>query len=112
MKLLNDYFNLQKQIYEYFSYVEDWVVIPLEDRRNYLWYCDNNENVFYAEKLEDFSNGGFYQDEIYTQRHLPKWVYRAKDYTMISVDTHTDGNKFLAVFNNKNELKEDPLEEW
>lgn len=31
MKLLNEYFKLQKEIYDYFGYKEDWVVIPIDD---------------------------------------------------------------------------------
>jgi len=46
----------------------------------------------------------FYRNDIYTQRFLSKWVYRGEDYTMICVDTHTDGNKFLQIFNNKKEI--------
>ena len=37
MKLLDDYFKLQKEVYDYFGYVEDWVVIPLEDGTEYFW---------------------------------------------------------------------------
>lgn len=112
MKLLNDYFALQKQIYDYFGYVEDWKVIPLEDSTEYYWQLEQDSNgsgvVRFAEdmeKLEDIDAGQYYEHEIYTQRFLPKWVYRTKDYTMISVDTHTDGNKFLAVFDNKKEVQ-------
>jgi hypothetical protein len=108
MKLLDDYFKLQKEIYEYFGYEEDWLAIPLDDRREFYWKLEGDVpgNVYYAEtveKLNDTEAGEFYEDEIYTQRFLPKWVYRAKDYTMIVVDTHTDGNKFLAVYDNTKE---------
>ena len=51
------------------------------------------------------SDGDYYQNEIYTQRFLPKWVYRGKEYTMICVDTRTDGNTFLQVFDNSKEIK-------
>lgn len=44
-----------------------------------------------------------YVNEIYTQRHLTKWVYRGEDYTMILVDTHVDRNQFLQIFANKYE---------
>lgn len=30
MKQLDEYFKLQKEIYDYFGYKEDWVVIPIE----------------------------------------------------------------------------------
>jgi hypothetical protein len=110
MKLLNQYFEIQKKIHEYFGYVEDWVVIPLEDRREYFWHLTPNE-VYYAKSIIDFNEeiGNYYSNEIYTQRFLPKWVYRAEDYTMICVDTNTDGNKFLAIYSNEKELQENPL---
>lgn len=112
MELLDQYFEIQKQIYDYFGYKEDWKVIPLEDRRECFWYLAKHE-VLYAESMEDFDEekGNYYLDEIYTQRFLPKWVYRAEKYTMISVDTHTDGNKFLAIYDNSKELKKNPLDE-
>ena len=117
MKRLDDYFKLQKEIYEYFGYKEDWVVIPLDDCRDYFWFISGGEahggSVTYAEKLEDFSpNGNYYGSAIYTQRFLPKWVYRGEEYTMICVDTQTDGNKFLSVFENSKEIDPKDLENY
>lgn len=111
MKLLDDYFKLQKEIYDYFGYKEDWRVIPIEDCRGYYWYLEgegHNDNVLFAETMDDFKKGSYYSNEIYTQRFLPKWVYRGPEYTMICVDTHTDGNQFISVFENSKELKEEP----
>ena len=107
MKLLDDYFALQEQIYNHFGYREDWRAIPLDDAREYFWRLDGEGpgKVKYAkteQELED-ENGDYYTNEIYTQRFLPKWVYRSADYTMVCVDTHTDGNKFLQVFDNSKE---------
>jgi len=111
--LLNGYLQLQDRLFEYFGYKEDWRAIPVDDRTNSYWLLQENEHggglVTYADEkltteLLDHDNPGtFYADSIYTQRFLPKWVYRGKDYTMISVDTHTDGNKFLAIFSNAKE---------
>jgi len=105
MKMLDDYFELQNRIFEHFGYVEDWRVLPLDDARNYYWKLDGEDNVCFADSEEELSSesGNYYENEIYHQRHLPKWVYRADDYTMIVVDTHTDGNQLLQVFNNANE---------
>ncbi len=83
--------------------MEDWVVIPLNDAREYYWYLtgEGPGEVYFAKTEEDLQNEDvYYMNEIYRQRFLPKWVYRAEDYTMICVDTHTDGNKFLQVFDN------------
>lgn len=100
MKLLNDYFALQNKIYAHFGYQEDWVVIPIQDRTKMFWKF-NGQDIQYAETMEKMqSDGEYYEDSLYTQRFLPRWVYEAPDYTMICVDTHTDGNKFLAIFDN------------
>ena len=107
MKLLDKYFKIQEQIYEYFGYAEDWVVIPIDDARQYFWKVDNQEVCFADTEQElESQDGNYYVNEIYTQRFLPKWVYRAAGYTMICVDTHTDGNKFLQIFDNAKERPE------
>ena len=111
MKLLDDYAALQKQIFDYFGYVEDWRVIPIEDSRAYFWKLqqlpDGSGSVGFADSLRELQeeSGNYYQDEIYTQRFLPKWVYRGEDFTMVCVDTQTDGNHFLRIFDNSKEVK-------
>jgi len=110
MKLLDDYFTIQKQIYDYFGYVDDWKVIPLDDSREYFWYENANE-VYFAKTKDDFQTEKYYSNEIFTYRHLPKFVYRAEDFTMIVVDTNTDGNKFLQIFDNNKELTNNPIDE-
>ena len=115
MTLLDDYFALQEKVHGFFGYVEDWRVLPLEDRREMYWmlreWQGGGGTVRYAETEDQLSeeleyDEDYYEDEIYTQRHLPKWVYRAEGYTMICVDTHTDGNQLLAVYDNTKELKQ------
>lgn len=111
MKLLKEYFDAKKQVHDYFGYVEDWVSIPLDDATDYIWHLIGEGyggEVKYAENIEDFATGDYYANEIYTQRFLPKWVYRGPEYTMVCVDTRTDGNKFLQIFDNSKELKDDP----
>lgn len=109
MKKLTEYFKLQKDIYEYFGYKEDWVAIPIDDCREDFWKIIGDEktgSVRFAKTMEKFnSDGNYYEDDIYTQRFLPKWVYRGKEYTMVCSDPHTDGNKFLRIFDNAKEVK-------
>ena len=107
MSKITDYFKLRQDVFDYFGYVEDWVALPLEDSTQYVWKLTEDE-VYFAdtkEKLDDENAGDYYSNDIYTQRFLPKWVYRADDYTMVVVDTHTDGNKFLQIFDNTKEQK-------
>lgn len=109
MVKLNQYFKLQKEIFDHFGYQEDWCVIPLADNTEYFWYLDQDVrgggDVHFADTESELENqdGQYYVEEIYTQRFLPKWVYRADDYTMVVIDTHVDGNKFLAIFDNTKE---------
>ncbi len=110
MELLDKYFELQEQIYTHFGYVEDWRVIPINDAREYFWRLEGEGpgEVHFADSEQELQaqEGNYYVNEIYTQKHLPKWVYRANDFTMICVDTHTDGNKFLQIFDNAKERPE------
>ena len=105
MDKVDKYFKLQEEIYEYFGYVEDWCVIPIDDSREYYWKLYKS-SVLFAEEKEDVveETGNHYCNDIYTQRFLPRYVYRAEDYTMVCVDTNTDGNKFLQIFDNSKEV--------
>lgn len=107
MKLLDQHQALRAQIFEYFGYVEDYRILPLNDARGYFWKlyqeADGHGKVRFAETKEDLADDHddrHYENEIYTQRFLPKWVYRGKDYTMIVVDTNVDRNQFLSIFDN------------
>jgi hypothetical protein len=107
VKELDKYFKLRQEIFDYFGYVEDWVVLPFDDARDYYWRLRQEENgsgyvEFGGPSPEDI---GIYINEIYTQRFLPKWVYRGKDYTMICVNPRVDGNRFLQIFDNSKEVK-------
>lgn len=106
--LLDMYFKIQNDIHAYFGYTEDWVVIPLDDGREYYWNLDEEKEVVqFAKTIEcmmDETCEDYYENSIYTQRFLDKFIYRTDEFTMICVDTHTDGNKFLQVFDNKKDL--------
>ena len=104
MKLLDAYFALQSEIYAYFGYEEDWAVIPLDDCREMYWNC-NGESVAFATSEAELVDGGDFVNAVH---HLPRWIYYGKDYTMIVVDTQTDGNKFLQVFSNDRRREPSP----
>ena len=108
MKLLDDYFELQEKVFSYFGYVEEWRVLPLDDGREYFWYLTGEgygDEVRFAKTEKELveQDGNYYVNEIYTQRSLPRWVYRGEEYTLVVVDTHTDGNQLLQVFSNSRE---------
>lgn len=102
--VISDYFKLLDEVYKYFDFKEDWVIYPIEDYRGYYWYIDYENNdygeaVIYS-KNSDILNSDYYSSEIHHQRFYEKYIYRGEDYTLIIIDTHTDGNKFFAIFEN------------
>jgi hypothetical protein len=108
MELLDKYMDLKKQIFDYFGYVEDWCVFPIVDTTESYWTINGSDtcgSVTFADTVEQFeSDGDYYMEDIYTQRFLNKWVYRAPEYTMILVATGCDGNTFLRIFDNEKEF--------
>lgn len=112
MRFFEDYFALQKAVHDYFGYTEDWRILPLVDNREYYWRIVGGEGrggvIHYAGTIADLNDeakGNYYEATVYTQRHLPKWVYRAEVYTLVSMDTHSDFNQFLGIFANDREVK-------
>lgn len=111
-----EYNRLRDMVFAHVGYVEDWRVLPLEDSRKEYWQLvlgstvDGYEAVRFHEDAQVLldPNGykDYYENEVYHQRFLPKWVYRGADLTMVVVDTHVDGNQFLQVFDNRNEIKD------
>ena len=111
-KLLKTYNQTLKDIHEAFGYVEDWVTIPLQDLTDEEWglrisdgkhKCDglmylNGSGILCYGDFDDENN--YYESEIYTQRFLPKWIYKTETHTMISVNTGCDGNKYLSILSN------------
>ncbi len=120
MKLINDYFDLQEQIYRYFSYEHSWLGIPFDkqsyrDTLNYYWHLsdDTANGVYFCRSKEELgeviANGadfgevsGCHRREIYTRRGIPKWVFAGEDYTMICVYSDFENRilPFLQIFDN------------
>lgn len=119
MQLLDDFLELRRKIFDYFGYVEDWRVLPLDDRRGHHWMLMQHSTgsgevawspePFTEEAIE--AGQAVFSAAIYTQRHLPKWVYRGPEHTMVVVDTNTDGNQLLMIFDNSLECADEYLKE-
>ena len=112
---IKDYFALADEIHKYFGYKEDWVCIPMDNHLEDHWMVIgegvDGRYVYSPEPFtkESVEAGSIYSGLIYTQRFLKKWVYRGKEMTMVSANTQTDGNKFLMIFDNDKECKDEYL---
>lgn len=113
MEILDKYFTLQKEIYEYFGYEEEWKVFPVDDCREEFWRMEDGNNIRFCESenaieakkiLDDEENGNYCEEEIFTYCHLDKHIFIGKDFTMCLVNTHVDGNIFLRIFSNDREV--------
>lgn len=117
------FFAARELIFKHVGYEENWRVLPLDDSRDQFWSVDpaerewvkfspNREALEYwlAEHDDEYGPHGdiLYESVIYTQRHLPKWVYRGAELTLVVADTQMDGNKLLQLFRNENEVHVPP----
>ena len=102
MKQLDVCNDALEAVYDYFGFNEDWSVYPIDDRRDYWWEINAEEVHFFDSKEAYETEDGMhsYTDEILHHRFYPKAVYEGAEFTMIMVDTHTDGNRFLAIYDN------------
>jgi hypothetical protein len=118
--VVDSFFDARELIFEHVGYKEDWRILPIVDNRDDFWAVDDQERewvkfsssrealVYWLGEHEDeYGPYGddLYSNSIYTQRHLSKWVYRGKELTLIVVDTHTDGNQYLQLFCNDDEVR-------
>ena len=61
MKLLDSYLNIQNELFEYFGYKEDCVVISFNDARKYFWSIIIHEidkniiNIRFSESKENIN---------------------------------------------------------
>lgn len=106
MKLLDDYNKALEKLLNSSGFKYGWTVYPIEDRREYWWKINSIEVVYYDSKdaYEKQDDTRTYSDEILHNRLYPKAVYETDGYTLIMVDTHVDGNKFLAIYDNSKKL--------
>ena len=107
---IDNYFDLEGEIHKEFGYEETWKVYPIDDGRSYVWYMNEREVAFADEKFH-FATGKGYSNSIIGYGYQIKNIWKTDDLTMILVDTHSDGNKFLQIFDNKKEITFEDLNE-
>lgn len=115
MKALKNHTISLQNIYDYFGYEEKCHVIPIDDRTHYFWdnetdyvvFCENKKSMIWNDKKNKWTCkkkcNDFYTDKYFHEGN-GKNIYFGKKFTMIVVDTRTDGNSFLAIYDNNKQL--------
>ena len=105
MNIVEKYQKALDAVYEHVGFKEDWVVCPLDEQLASYWYVDNDIMRFANSIEQFFSDGDYYEDDLYTQRFYSKWVYEGADFTMVFCDPHVDGMKWFRLFDNNKRIK-------
>lgn len=105
MNLLKNYKESLQTIYDHVGFEEDWVVYPILDNTQYFWNIDG-DRVGYASSIQELENeeGESYSGSIYRQRFYEKHVYEGKEFTMVFLDTQTNGMKYFSIFDNSKKV--------
>lgn len=113
MKMLDEYFNLEHQILDYFGYVQGWRVYPLEDSRGYYWMVVGNPGAMQVVTSKTpFTEESIVKGvDIASSLIVNDTILRKEGFTMIPSDTSSDGNIFCTILDNKFECTDEKLRE-
>lgn len=102
-ELLSRYNELESQILNYFGYQQEWTMLPLDDMTMMSWMLVTNR-VIWSDKpltVEIIKDGEIYDAFAFAAFNMvQRWVWEKEDYTLLRVDTRSDNNYLLMVFDN------------
>ncbi len=107
-ELLSEYARLEQEILAHFNYEPQWREYLIRDYRDLWWglvghtlYYQYENNLATDEVLRQ---GNFCTAEV-------RSVYHSADgHTMVCLDTNTDGNKYLGVFEDSKRVESELLD--
>lgn len=110
-QLLSDYARAEKAIHAHFGYRPEWREYPVRDERGQWWFvyknCLYHQYKRFPHDEGNIRLGNFCKSDVSA-------VNRSDDgYTLLTLDTRTDGNKCLSIFENAflvDPLDADPLQ--
>ena len=91
MKLLNKYFKIIHQIYDYFDYSGSEKIYPIEDYTEFDWILKDNKILYSSE-----------DDEYIEDEYID--VYNGEEYTMFLIKDSLNVDDCLIIFDNKKKL--------
>lgn len=120
MSIVSDYFEAREKLLDSFGFESSsWRVFPLDDRTGEHWMLVGGDHVTgegahvvyqgssgVPMTVDAIRMGKVCSGSIYTQRHLPRWIWRSASHahTMMLVETGCDMNTLLMVFDDGLEI--------
>jgi hypothetical protein len=112
---IDNYFAARKAIFDHVKYRERWRDMPFEDSREQFWaITDRKSKVKFSPDRAALDHWlthddyGEYGDKVFENEisdHAGEsGIYRGVEVTLVVADTNTDGNVFLQIFRNMNEI--------
>ena len=102
-KCLEQYLSMEKEIHKLFGYVQEWRVYPIQDMTGVYWCVPQHSDyeLRFSQTIDglgaDIGDDPEYSVEV-------KRIFACDGFTMLHVDTHTDGNQFLYILDNKKKI--------
>lgn len=112
-ELLSRYNELESQILNYFGYQQEWTMLPLDDMTMMYWMLADDK-VVWSDKLltaETVEKGMEIYDAVaYIAFNMTeRWIWTKDDYTLLRVNTRSDNNHLLMVFDNSRQVTDREL---
>lgn len=99
-KLLETLQTTEQAIYEYFGLDPQWQDLKFSNCTEYYWRFTEYAEIYYGDVLKEVTN-----ENAYSAFQILDILIKKEKYTLIAMDTQTDGNRYFAIFDNNKEIK-------
>lgn len=102
---IDQYFSLEREIFEFFGFNPEWQQYPLTDARDMYWLLNGSEELcYYEEEMteEHLNDSAYYSAEIRNKK-----IYRKDGLVLVVGDTLCDNNIYSFILDESKEQKND-----
>ena len=113
IRCMNRFTSSRDELLGTFGVPDTWFTMYPEDHLSDYWFLMGRHKVVASDQPfteESIEKGDIiYVNDIFTYRDFSQYVWRKHGLVLISVDTRTDGNKYLGLFDEDRECKDSKL---
>ena len=99
MNPIDKYIKAKQDLYDSVGFIPSYVECAIDDCTDLYWFI-NEKSVKYSNSIEEMNSGGYWEDQIYTQRFYKQHMFVGKELTMVMCDTQQDTGKWFRFFSN------------